>query len=115
VFGSSIGALIGLDLIARHPEQVRLLVAHEPPAWELLPEDERDRATRAVEDAEITFQREGVVPAFKKAWHLRRLTTLIASPMRCWRRQRRRGRPISRFSLCTTHRLFSAIGSMFPR
>jgi hypothetical protein len=58
--------LIGLDLVARHPEQVRLLIAHEPPAWELLPEAERDRATRAVEDAANTFQREGVVPAFKK-------------------------------------------------
>src|SRR5262249_25314094 len=36
VFGSSIGALIGLDLVARHPDQVRVLVAHEPPAFELL-------------------------------------------------------------------------------
>jgi pimeloyl-ACP methyl ester carboxylesterase len=42
VFGSSIGALVGLDLVARHPEQVRVLVAHEPPAWELLPDAERD-------------------------------------------------------------------------
>jgi pimeloyl-ACP methyl ester carboxylesterase len=31
VFGSSIGALIGLDLLIRHPEDVRVLVAHEPP------------------------------------------------------------------------------------
>ncbi len=31
VFGSSIGALIGLDLLIRHPGDVRLLVAHEPP------------------------------------------------------------------------------------
>src|SRR4051812_5598602 len=36
VFGVSIGALIGLDLVARHPEQVRLLIAHEPPAFDLL-------------------------------------------------------------------------------
>jgi pimeloyl-ACP methyl ester carboxylesterase len=57
VLGSSIGALIGLDLVARHPEQVRVLVAHEPPAWELLPDAERERATRAQEDAENTFQR----------------------------------------------------------
>jgi pimeloyl-ACP methyl ester carboxylesterase len=42
VFGSSIGALIGLDLIARNPEQVRILIAHDPPAWELLPVAERD-------------------------------------------------------------------------
>lgn len=66
VLGSSIGALIGLDLVARHSEQVRILVAHEPPIWELLPEAERDRATRAQEDAEDTFQREGVVAAFQK-------------------------------------------------
>jgi pimeloyl-ACP methyl ester carboxylesterase len=31
VFGSSIGALIGLDLLIRHPGDVRVLVAHEPP------------------------------------------------------------------------------------
>jgi pimeloyl-ACP methyl ester carboxylesterase len=31
VFGNSIGALIGLDLLIRHPGDVRMLVAHEPP------------------------------------------------------------------------------------
>lgn len=31
VFGSSIGALIGLDLVQEHQEQVHLLIAHEPP------------------------------------------------------------------------------------
>ena len=30
VFGSSSGALIGLDLVTRHPKQVHILVAHEP-------------------------------------------------------------------------------------
>jgi pimeloyl-ACP methyl ester carboxylesterase len=39
VFGSSGGAVIGLDLAARHPEQVRALIAHEPPSH-LLPEHE---------------------------------------------------------------------------
>lgn len=37
IFGSSLGALIGLDLAIRHPEQVRMLVAHEPPLAQLLP------------------------------------------------------------------------------
>lgn len=32
VFGSSGGAAVGLELAARHPEQVLTLVAHEPPA-----------------------------------------------------------------------------------
>src|SRR5690349_16890977 len=38
VFGNSSGAMIGLELVARHPEQVRVLVAHEPPIFELLPD-----------------------------------------------------------------------------
>jgi pimeloyl-ACP methyl ester carboxylesterase len=66
VFGSSIGALIGLDLVARHPEQVRILVAHEPPAWELFSNAERDDVMRAQEDAEDTFHGEGAEAAFKK-------------------------------------------------
>ncbi len=37
VFGSSIGALIGLDLVIHHPAQVRTLVAHEPPVAHLAP------------------------------------------------------------------------------
>ncbi len=41
VFGSSAGALIGLDLVACHPDQVRMLVAHEPPAEYLLPNAEQ--------------------------------------------------------------------------
>ncbi|HWD04912.1 MAG TPA: alpha/beta hydrolase [Amycolatopsis sp.] len=38
VFGTSAGALIGLDLAARHPERVSVLVAHEPPAVQLMPD-----------------------------------------------------------------------------
>jgi len=43
VFGSSGGALIGLDLAIRHPEQIRTLVSHEPPVGGLLPSAERPR------------------------------------------------------------------------
>jgi len=66
VFGSSIGALIGLDLVARHPEQVGVLVAHEPPAFELLPDAERNRALRLQEEAEDAFRREGAEAGFKR-------------------------------------------------
>ncbi|HEY3477822.1 MAG TPA: alpha/beta hydrolase, partial [Streptomyces sp.] len=38
VFGTSAGALIGLDLVARHPDSVTTLVAHEPPAVHLMPD-----------------------------------------------------------------------------
>lgn len=38
VFGTSAGALIGLDLVARYPDAASVLVAHEPPAVQLLPD-----------------------------------------------------------------------------
>ncbi|MFD4601456.1 alpha/beta fold hydrolase [Streptomyces sp. NPDC058464] len=43
VFGSSAGAIIGLTLAARHPEVVSGLIAHEPPAVNVLPEGDRAR------------------------------------------------------------------------
>ena len=38
VFGNSLGALIALEVAARHPETVTALMAHEPPAIRLLPD-----------------------------------------------------------------------------
>ena len=38
VLGSSGGGLVGLELLARHPGQVRMLIAHEPAAMALLPD-----------------------------------------------------------------------------
>jgi pimeloyl-ACP methyl ester carboxylesterase len=64
VFGSSGGALVGLALVARHPEQVRTLIAHEPPAMELLPDREQRRA--AAQEIYDTYRREGVGPAMAK-------------------------------------------------
>jgi pimeloyl-ACP methyl ester carboxylesterase len=66
VFGSSIGALIGLDLVTQHPEQVRVLVAHEPPAWELLPDAKRNFAIRSLEEIVETFRGEGGNAALQK-------------------------------------------------
>lgn len=47
VFGNSSGATFGLDLVARHPELVRLLVAHEAPIFDLLPDREHWRTVLA--------------------------------------------------------------------
>jgi pimeloyl-ACP methyl ester carboxylesterase len=58
VLGSSGGALIGLDLVARHPDQVHILVAHEPPAEYLLP-----AAEQLQEDPMETYRREGGLAA----------------------------------------------------
>lgn len=66
VAGSSIGALIGLELVARHPEQVHVLVAHEPPIFQLLPDAARDAALRTQQDIEHTFEREGAAAAMAK-------------------------------------------------
>ncbi|GAA1592512.1 hypothetical protein GCM10009789_53230 [Kribbella sancticallisti] len=57
VFGNSSGAIIALDLAARHPESVRTVVAHEPPLFELL--DDRDRWRTLIRSVEETFQTAG--------------------------------------------------------
>lgn len=55
VFGSSSGAQITLDLVARYPELVRIAVPHEPPAIGLLPDHEARRAAfRRVRDTYAT-------------------------------------------------------------
>src|ERR671914_2635507 len=64
IFGSSGGALNALALVARHPEQVRTLVAHEPPAATVLPD--REQALAAVVDIHETYQRDGFGPAMAR-------------------------------------------------
>lgn len=64
VFASSGGAVIALELAARHPEQVRTLVSHEPPAPALLPDPARERA--AMEDIVQTYRTAGIGPAMQK-------------------------------------------------
>jgi pimeloyl-ACP methyl ester carboxylesterase len=64
VFASSGGAVNGLALVAKHPEQVRTLVAHEPPAAALLPD--REQALPAIVDIHETYNRDGFGPAMAK-------------------------------------------------
>jgi clorobiocin biosynthesis protein CloN7 len=63
-FGNSGGATTGLALVAQHPEQVRALVAHEPPLTELLPDRAAHRAVH--EDLYQTFRGDGPGPANQK-------------------------------------------------
>ena len=65
VFGTSIGGLIGLELLAQHPEQVKMLVAHEAPAGELLPEDERADLAARQQSLLSAFRTEGVAAAMR--------------------------------------------------
>jgi pimeloyl-ACP methyl ester carboxylesterase len=64
LFGSSGGAVNGLAFVARHPEQVRVFVAHEPPALSVLPD--ADVALAANDDIGATYQKEGMGPAMAK-------------------------------------------------
>jgi pimeloyl-ACP methyl ester carboxylesterase len=64
IFGSSGGAVVGLALVARHPEQVRTLVAHEPPSAPVLPD--REEALAATSDIRATYERDGFGPAMGK-------------------------------------------------
>ena len=64
VLGCSGGALTGLDLAARHPEQVGTLVAHEPPAFNLLPDGAGWRA--AFQEVSETYRRDGAGPAMQQ-------------------------------------------------
>jgi pimeloyl-ACP methyl ester carboxylesterase len=64
IFASSGGAVNALALVAKHPEQVRTLVAHEPPAFVELPDGAAVLAVCA--DIHDTYQRSGVGPAMAK-------------------------------------------------
>ena len=64
IFASSGGAVNALALVAGHPEQVRTLVAHEPPAASALPD--REAALGAMADIHETYLRSGVGSAMVK-------------------------------------------------
>ena len=64
IFASSGGAVNALALVARHPEEVRTLVAHEPPAVQELPD--REQALAACDAIHETYQREGFGPAMAR-------------------------------------------------
>ena len=57
IFASSGGAVNALALVAAHPEDVRTLVAHEPPLATVLPD--RDAALAVTEAVRETYERSG--------------------------------------------------------
>src|SRR5580693_4226210 len=64
IFASSGGAMNALALVAKHPEHVRTLVAHEPPAAQQLPD--REPVLAACADIRQTYQTSGFGPAMAK-------------------------------------------------
>jgi pimeloyl-ACP methyl ester carboxylesterase len=57
LFATSGGAVNALALVAKHPEDVRTLVAHEPPLASVLPD--REHALAAARAVHETYQRSG--------------------------------------------------------
>jgi pimeloyl-ACP methyl ester carboxylesterase len=64
LFATSGGAINALALVAAHPEDVRLLIAHEPPTAAMIPD--REYALAAVRDIRDTYLASGNGPAMAK-------------------------------------------------
>jgi pimeloyl-ACP methyl ester carboxylesterase len=64
LFANSGGAVVALALVARHPDEVRTLVAHEPPLASQL--SDREAALAANADIHETYLRSGLGPAMAK-------------------------------------------------
>ena len=65
MLGCNLGAVIGLHVAVRHPDQIGTLVAHEPVAPRLLPDDRRGRHERELAEVQALYEREGLTAAFK--------------------------------------------------
>ena len=78
VFGSSSGAIVALDLVARHPELVSTVVVHEPPILELLndPDTWADRLAGVF----ATYETAGLWPAMAQFSHVVGLGRPTAPP-----------------------------------
>ncbi|WP_228824389.1 alpha/beta hydrolase [Nocardia blacklockiae] len=66
VFGSSIGAVVALELLTRHPGAVRVVLAHEPPLSALLPEPDRSALAETQREIEQTHRTAGVAAAMSR-------------------------------------------------
>jgi pimeloyl-ACP methyl ester carboxylesterase len=77
IFATSGGAVNALAFAARYPEQVRTLVAHEPPAAQALPD--RQALLAACTDIRQTYQSSGFGPAMAKLIVLAGYQGLVAT------------------------------------
>ncbi|MDT0464933.1 alpha/beta hydrolase [Streptomyces gibsoniae] len=72
MLGCSLGAVIGLHLAVRHPEQISALIAHEPVAPRLLPADERTRHEHELAELQDLYRPEGPASTIQR-WQTLRL------------------------------------------
>jgi pimeloyl-ACP methyl ester carboxylesterase len=65
VFGTSSGAIAATQLLIQHPDRVHTLIAHEPPAFALLPEQSRTQAAGLIEHIYSLYREQGVQAAME--------------------------------------------------
>jgi len=65
VFGTSSGAIVATQLLIQHPDRVHTLIAHEPPAFALLPEQSRTQAAGLIEHIYSLYREQGVQAAME--------------------------------------------------
>lgn len=63
VVGNSSGAIVSLELLCRHPECIRVVVAHEPPAMRFVPDC--DDLWAMQNDIYKTYRKSGIAPALE--------------------------------------------------
>lgn len=64
MLGCSLGASIGLHLAVAHPEQIAVLVAHEPVTPRLLPDADRARHEHELAELQDIYRHGGLAAAF---------------------------------------------------
>ncbi|MEU9113959.1 alpha/beta hydrolase [Streptomyces sp. NPDC048483] len=64
VYGSSSGAVVALDLLARHPDRIHTVIAHEPPLIGLLPNAADHRQLFA--GVQVTLRQQGTEAAMRQ-------------------------------------------------
>ncbi|KAH8624558.1 hydrolase [Alternaria alternata] len=65
VFGTSSGAIVAIQLLIQHPDRVHSFIAHEPPAFALLPEQSRTQAAGLIEHIYSLYREQGVQAAME--------------------------------------------------
>ncbi|KAJ9500924.1 hypothetical protein LTR99_006408 [Exophiala xenobiotica] len=64
VLGNSSGAIVSLELLSIHPDVIRTVIPHEPPAMKFLPDCEE--LWKIQNDIYNTYRKSGVAPAIDK-------------------------------------------------
>ncbi|MER5598807.1 alpha/beta hydrolase [Streptomyces sp. NPDC002265] len=70
MLGCSMGAVIGLRLARHHPGRLAVLVAHEPAIPGLLPDAERLRTHRELDEMRLVFRRDGWLAGVRRIGEL---------------------------------------------